>query len=119
MLLTHLYHLPKILVEHFYHKQVYFVNNFYMYYDLYSVEPSIKRKINYKSVQNGNVDDLVKIDSAFGGYAIYRLPSIIGIKYNYQEYEYGKPICEHVTFNRQISGNKYINPKMIYPVLSF
>jgi hypothetical protein len=98
------------------HIMSFFVDKKLYYYDTYALDPKIDSNINFNFQQKGDNDDLLPIKSAFGGFAIYSLSRILGLNYIYQEDENGDPICEHVTFNRQISG-KYINPKMIYPVL--
>ena len=60
-------------------------------------------------------DDLVKVKSAFGGLAIYRIPSIIKRK---SKYDYSKTLlaCEHEFFNQSLPNN-YVNPNMIVLVI--
>lgn len=60
-------------------------------------------------------DEMIEVDSCFGGIMIYKT------KYIKDSYYYGgeinKEVCEHVNFNHQIrlknNGRLFINPKMI------
>ncbi len=57
----------------------------------------------------------ILVDSAFGGFAIYKKESLLNTKYIGLD-ENGNEICEHVTLHKQITdkGFKiYINPKLI------
>ena len=89
-----------------------FIN--YEYYDSYAMLP-VKRFIKYSDPPVGEKTDLLKVDSACGGFAIYRFGSIHGFKYSYEEDSQNIPICEHVVFNRNVT-NKFINPRMILPI---
>jgi hypothetical protein len=54
-------------------------------------------------------DPLHKCKSCFGGFTIYRMSSLHGIRYHPP----GEALeCEHVLFNRQLK-NVYVNPSMI------
>lgn len=87
---------------------------FYGYYDPYAMIPP-KKNIKYDNKILGEKTDLMEVESAFGGFAIYRFGGIHGLKYYYQEDSRKEPICEHVVFNRNIS-NKFINPRMMLPI---
>lgn len=57
----------------------------------------------------------IRVDSAFGGLAIYKLGSIANFKYEGLDVD-GTEICEHVAFNQQISesgGQLFIYPGLI------
>ena len=59
--------------------------------------------------------DWIKVDSAFGGFALYTINSIKKGKYIGRN-NLNKEICEHVSLNKSIteSGGKiYINPLLI------
>ena len=60
-------------------------------------------------------DPLDKLASAFGGLAIYRMSSIKGKSYKFVP---NKVSCEHTQLNVQLA-NCYLNPSMIYFILSF
>lgn len=85
------------------------------YYDDYAMKPNIKT-IDHTKKANGTPEDLIRVDSCFGGYVIYKFNSIYGKRYQYMEDSNGMPICEHVVFNQQLKS-KFINPKMVFPVL--
>lgn len=74
---------------------------------------NIYKNISDKKIYNDNDNELIPIDSGFGGIAIYKLSSIPKeCKYN-GLHENGMEKCEHVDFNRCIKkngGNVYINP---------
>lgn len=89
-----------------------FPNN--IYYDLYSLGNSLK-KIWFLNKFNYNNNNLIKVDSCFGGFVIYKLSSIIGKKYICKKTWYGAE-CEHVTFNKKL--NVYLNPKMLLPIFA-
>jgi len=62
-------------------------------------------------------NDPIKVDNAFGGFAIYKMSSIKNINYTPHD---GKYICEHTIFtnNMKLNGhpNFYINPKLTFLV---
>jgi hypothetical protein len=87
---------------------------FYEYYDTYAMIPQ-KKYIKYDNKTLGEKTDLMEVESAFGGFAIYRFGGIHGFRYSYEEDSRKQPICEHVVFNRNIN-NKFINPRMILPI---
>ena len=60
--------------------------------------------------------DLLEVDSAFGGIAIYKLASIPNTCNYKGEYDTGGDICEHVPFNKCLKDNGakiYINTNFI------
>lgn len=57
----------------------------------------------------------IEVDSAFGGFAFYRMDALGKAEYEGQTLE-GNAICEHVPFHAQMRKNQkrlYINPKLI------
>jgi hypothetical protein len=67
------------------------------------------RELNFKSIKG-----LLEVDSAFGGFAIYK--SNIFYEGVYGGKELGKEICEHVLFNKslkKLGAKLFINPKFI------
>jgi len=91
-----------------------------------SIKEDLKNGLNFRQAYYKNVtskmvnikssSDLIEVDSAFGGLAIYKKSSIpknakyIGLDENNEE------ICEHVSFHNSIRKNKgkiFINPKLI------
>jgi len=73
-------------------------------------ESVYSRMINIPSNSNW-----IKVDSAFGGIAVYKTKYINGCKYVGITSK-GKQVCEHVSFNEGIinnNGSIYINPKLI------
>ena len=55
---------------------------------------------------------VVRVTSAFGGFCIYRLSSIINLRYNFSPDKYS---CEHAHLNKYLK-NFYINPRMIFSI---
>jgi hypothetical protein len=73
-------------------------------------QPCDKFKIKYNS------NELIEVDSAFGGTAIYKLSAIPDVCYYNGEHPNGKEKCEHVDFNKCIKnhgGKIFINPDFI------
>lgn len=87
----------------------------YYYYDQYSITPSHKF-IKFKESPRGEKSDLLRVDSAFGGLAIYRFDSLKGLKYRYENDANGVPLCEHVVFNKNLQNN-FVNPNMIFLII--
>ena len=91
-----------------------------------SIKEDLKNGLNYSQAYYKNVtskmvyikssSDLIEVDSAFGGLAIYKKSSIPkNAKYNGLD-ENNEEICEHVSFHNSIRKNKgkiFINPKLI------
>jgi len=91
-----------------------------------SIKEDLKNGLNFQQAYYKNVtakmirikssSDLIEVDSAFGGLAIYKKSSIpknaqyIGLDENNEE------ICEHLSFHNSIRKNKgkiFINPQLI------
>ncbi|MHC5933312.1 glycosyltransferase family 2 protein [Nostoc sp.] len=56
----------------------------------------------------------IEVESAFGGFALYKMNSILGCRYSGVNDNH--EVCEHIEFHRQIRANGgriYINPKLI------
>jgi len=90
-----------------------FVHN--RYYDTYA----------HKELNNKDLDDLTdsdfrcnlpprKVLSCFGGCTIYKIPSIINMKYEIEFDGNNMPLCEHRSFNKKM--NVYYNPKWLHTV---
>ena len=97
------------------------------YYDIWALRT---KELNYDCIQECNFsrkpcsayykkynsNELIDVDSAFGGTAVYKLSTIPYIcKYNGQ-HENGKEKCEHVDFNKCIKnqgGKIYINTNFL------
>jgi hypothetical protein len=97
----------------------YIPNN--IYYDIYSLGASKKyilflNRFRYDLKCQKNIKDLIKVDSCFGGFVIYKLSSILGKKYTLEKTWYGAE-CEHVTFHKTLKYI-YINPKMLIPIFA-
>jgi hypothetical protein len=56
-----------------------------------------------------NYGHLIDVSSAFGHCTMYRLPSVLGQKYEFLLDDDGIPHCEHTTLNRKL-GRVTINP---------
>jgi hypothetical protein len=65
--------------------------------------PHDGRELNLMSYNRG--EDLVHVQSCFGGIALYRTSAIKGMKYLHDD-------CDHVTINRRLD-NVYLNPSLI------
>lgn len=78
-------------------------------------EYALKRAILSRMIQIREDEDLLEVDSAFGGLAIYPREAVEGLMYVGLDAS-GNEICEHVQFSMNI-GKKgfkiFINPKMI------
>lgn len=61
-------------------------------------------------------DGLQRVTSCFSGFTIYRYNSIKNNRYSFQIDKYGDPLCEHVTFNRNLNY-VYLNPQMYFIIL--
>ncbi len=110
------------------------------YYDIYAlrhkiwcpndftlqIKKDLKLGISYKDSYEKNViskmikikpsAELIEVDSAFGGLAIYRKKSIPSNAVYVGLNDYGEEVCEHVSFHNSIrksNGKIFINPKLI------
>ena len=76
---------------------------------------AILNSLTNKILHISSKKNLIRVESAFGGFGIYKVSRIGSAKYigNFK----GESICEHVPFNRAIDeaypGTLYINPKLI------
>lgn len=71
--------------------------------------------VNSKMITIPAESDWIKVESAFGGLAIYKRNAIELARYNGLTEE-GKEICEHLFFHQTLRQNNYsifINPKLI------
>lgn len=93
-----------------------------MEYDLWkmiSINKHISDAINiyyHSKIKNYKPGNLLEVDSAFSGIAIYKLSSIPNDCYYHGKYNSGEEHCEHVEFHRCIkkSGkNIYINTSFL------
>lgn len=96
----------------------------YKYYDLLALY-NYDKPVEYNTINISNIifkldnvnNDPIKVDYAFGGFAIYKMSSIKNVNYIPKD---GKYICEHNIFtnNMKINGysNFYIDPKLIFLV---
>ena len=59
-----------------------------------------------------------RINSGFGGFAIYKLKDVLNnkVRYGYKDQD-GQVECEHVIFNRQLPHKFMLNYKMKYLIL--
>lgn len=83
----------------------------------YEKDPYVRaRNAVYSRMINIPEDsDWIEVDSAFGGFAIYKRDCFVTGRYDGLSSDGGE-VCEHVAFNRKLkqSGAKlYINPKLI------
>jgi len=96
----------------------------FKYYDpisIYNYNKSIDYNTIYISKITFKLDSLnnepIKVDCAFGGFAIYKMSSIKNVTYFPHD---GKYICEHTIFtnNMKLNGFSkfYIDPKLIFLV---
>lgn len=92
------------------------------YYDSYALKLIGKNSLfnncffDYTSNISGDINDIIKVDSCFGGFAIYKTSSIKSKKYTIEKYVNNIVLCEHVPFNKSI-GEIYVNPKFVIPIL--
>jgi len=97
------------------------------YYDLWAlrnkdldydcwIEVDNNKKICDDYNINYNSNELIDVDSAFGGTAVYKLSAIPDICNYHGEHKNGKEKCEHVDFNKCIKnhgGKIYINTNFL------
>jgi hypothetical protein len=61
------------------------------------------------------LSEWIHVESAFGGFGIYKMESIKNLKYSGVN-DTGLPICEHVPLNLDIGragGKLFINPRLL------
>jgi len=72
-----------------------------------------KSIISKHQIQIPTTHGLIPVDSAFGGFGIYRVSAIKHAKYNGIKND-GKIVCEHVEFHNQLKGARlFICPKFL------
>ena len=91
----------------------------YLMYDSFAFRPINSKPRHMIELQAYNFinfergDDPIKVESNFGGIAIYKMKSIIDCKYGAKEWKTGFVDPDHVVFNGQISDNIILDPSMI------
>tara|TARA_Y100000741_G_scaffold362108_1_gene347284 strand:+ start:3211 stop:4101 length:891 start_codon:yes stop_codon:yes gene_type:complete len=115
-----------------------FANQKFFYYDTYAlrkkdwVDQDPVKQLNESYNLNGNFkksfiqqiskkirrirseENLISVESAFGGFGIYKIKDIEGARYIGNKN--GEAVCEHIAFNKYLlNRNKllFINPKLI------
>ena len=81
----------------------------------FNKQASEEISVNSRMIKINPDSDIIQVDSAFGGLAIYKKNSIPRQAY-YQGKLNKNEICEHVFFNRFITSNGgqiFINPKLV------
>jgi FkbM family methyltransferase len=89
----------------------------YEFFNLYnsSFQDNLHTSIYCKMLQIPEDSPIIKVNSAFGGLAIY-IKSIFDTCHYNGLTENGEEICEHIFFNdliNKVNGNIFINPKLI------
>ena len=77
-------------------------------------ELALYKSLHSRMIRIPSNSSWIEVDSAFGGFAIYRYEYLLGNKY--KGIINNKPICEHVPLHEEIrrrKGKIYINPGMI------
>jgi hypothetical protein len=78
-------------------------------------ERALSKAVFSRMIRIDQSAPMIKVDSAFGGLAIYPRDSVVGLNYIGID-SAGEEICEHVLFSKAIRGKGfeiYINPMMI------
>jgi len=78
-------------------------------------QANLKLAVHSKMIEIPQDSEIIKVDSAFGGFGIY-VKSIFDFAFYNGIAENGNEICEHVHFNsciNNLGGGVYINPKLI------
>lgn len=113
-------------LKHFYKGNVYYDTFAYMEHG--DTRPRNVRMLmayqkQLKSI--GQQDGLIKIESAFGGLALYRYEALMSARYSAQENKEKQieALCEHISLHRQMAtagfDKIFINPKMVAVYESF
>ncbi|MEH2383915.1 MAG: hypothetical protein V7K27_34345 [Nostoc sp.] len=82
--------------------------------DIFGYIPSEKLFIKRRQIFIPKETPPIEVESAFGGFALYKINSILGCRYSGGNDN--NEVCEHVEFHRQIrknGGKIYINPQLI------
>ncbi len=78
-------------------------------------ERALTRAVFSRMIRIRQSAPMIKVESAFGGLAIYPRDSVLGLKYIGID-TFGNEICEHVPFSEAIRSKGFdifVNPKMI------
>ena len=79
-------------------------------------ESALTFSIRSRMLRINKKSNWIKVDSSFGGFAIYKSQFLLLNNYYKGSDENGKMECEHVTFHKKLTDNGariYINPAMI------
>ncbi len=95
-------------------------NNCWDQYEFLLKHNMARKRARFVAVHSRMVDidersEWIEVDSAFGGFAIYRREALLGARYIGVN-ESGEEICEHLSLHQAIKSNGYrifINPKLI------
>lgn len=82
--------------------------------DIFGYIPCEKLFIKRRQIFIPKETPPIEVESAFGGFALYKMNSILGCRYSGGNDN--NEVCEHVEFHRQIrknGGKIYINPQLI------
>jgi len=71
-----------------------------------------KRVVSQHQIQIP-IRGLIQVDSAFGGFGIYKVSAIKKSKAKYSGIKNGRIICEHVPFHNELKGRLFICPKFL------
>jgi hypothetical protein len=79
-------------------------------------ESAITFSIRSRMLKISKKSEWIKVDSAFGGFAIYKSKFLLMENYYKGLDDNGKIVCEHVSFHKKLTeygARIYINPAMI------
>lgn len=79
-------------------------------------ESALTFSIRSRMLRINKKSNWIKVDSSFGGFAIYKSQFLLMSNHYEGLDENGKMVCEHVTFHKKLTDNGariYINPAMI------
>jgi hypothetical protein len=79
-------------------------------------ESALTFSIRSRMLRINKKSNWIKVDSSFGGFAIYKSQFLLMSNYYEGLDENGKMVCEHVTFHKKLTDNGariFINPAMI------
>lgn len=82
----------------------------------YNIPKAYAKSVNPKRLNLKSNSELIEVDSAFGGFGIYKRSSIPKDAKYEGLYENGQQVCEHISFHYSIKNNEgriFINPKLI------
>lgn len=79
-------------------------------------ELALYAAVNSRMIRIPKNSKPIAVQSAFGGFGIYKRSAVIGKRYSGSDYFSGRPVCEHVPFHKSITDEGHvieIYPKMI------